>query len=263
MLRWRPSRTSSESWSPEPSTAKAGSRVWKIERTVQPAGRRCALNSGGSDDDRGLWVASRTPRRAGSRSPPPSAPRECLEASGNARFNQRRAGQFVGFSPGTHQHRTPAGANCCQSLLLDPDAMILIDLRKRLFLLVSGRGKYAPDFPYHGCALPTELGQASSSSLEASDAGVDAAGRAPRWPGCSVVMPSRRMQSDHTAVTNPRRLGLAWRVQQEAVKAVGRNEAASSGSSTVNSPASAPRMLNRGEAAWACWSGLSSETSAA
>ena len=128
--------------------------------------------------------------------------------------------------------------------------MILIDLRKRLFLLVSGRGKYAPDFPYHGCALPTELGQASISSLEASDAGVDAAGRAPRWPGCSVVMPSRRMQSDHTAVTNPRRLGLAWRVQQEAVKAVGRNEAASSGSSTVNSPASAPRMLNRGEAAW-------------
>jgi hypothetical protein len=58
----------------------------------------------------------------------------------------------------THQHRTPAGANCCQSLLVVPDAMTLIDLRKRLFLLVSGRGKYAPDFPYHGCALPTELG---------------------------------------------------------------------------------------------------------
>jgi hypothetical protein len=27
--------------------------------------------------------------------------------------------------------------NCCQSLLLDPDAMIGIDLRKRLFLLVT------------------------------------------------------------------------------------------------------------------------------
>jgi hypothetical protein len=41
----------------------------------------------------------------------------------------------------THQHRTPAGANCCQSLLLDLNAMIRIDLRKRLFLLVSGRGE--------------------------------------------------------------------------------------------------------------------------
>jgi hypothetical protein len=39
---------------------------------------------------------------------------------------------------GTHQHCPPAGANCCQSLLLDPDARIGIDLHKRLFLLVSG-----------------------------------------------------------------------------------------------------------------------------
>jgi hypothetical protein len=39
---------------------------------------------------------------------------------------------------------SPEGANlfnCCQSLLLDPDAMIRIDLHKRLFLLVSGRGE--------------------------------------------------------------------------------------------------------------------------
>jgi hypothetical protein len=32
----------------------------------------------------------------------------------------------------------PADANCCQSLLLDPNATIGIDLRKRLFLLVTG-----------------------------------------------------------------------------------------------------------------------------
>jgi hypothetical protein len=36
--------------------------------------------------------------------------------------------------------------------------MIRIGLHKRLFLLVTGRGEYAQVFPYHGCALPTELG---------------------------------------------------------------------------------------------------------
>jgi hypothetical protein len=41
----------------------------------------------------------------------------------------------------THQHWSPADANCCQSLLLDPDATISIDLHKRLFLLVTGRGE--------------------------------------------------------------------------------------------------------------------------
>jgi hypothetical protein len=40
---------------------------------------------------------------------------------------------------GTHQHWSPADANCCQSLLLDPDATIGIDLHRRLFLLVTGR----------------------------------------------------------------------------------------------------------------------------
>jgi hypothetical protein len=44
-------------------------------------------------------------------------------------------------SPEPHQHWWPAGANCCQSLLLDSDATIGVDLRKRLFLLVSGRGE--------------------------------------------------------------------------------------------------------------------------
>jgi hypothetical protein len=31
--------------------------------------------------------------------------------------------------------------NCCQSVPLDPDATIGIDLHKRLFLLVTGRGE--------------------------------------------------------------------------------------------------------------------------
>jgi hypothetical protein len=44
-------------------------------------------------------------------------------------------------SPETHQHLPPTGANCCESLLLDPDARIGIDLRKRLFLLATGRGE--------------------------------------------------------------------------------------------------------------------------
>jgi hypothetical protein len=34
-----------------------------------------------------------------------------------------------------------------------------IDLHKWLFLLVTGQGEYAENFPYHGCALPTELGE--------------------------------------------------------------------------------------------------------
>jgi hypothetical protein len=42
---------------------------------------------------------------------------------------------------GTHQHCSPAGATCCQSLLLDPDATIGIDLHKRLFLLVTDEKK--------------------------------------------------------------------------------------------------------------------------
>jgi hypothetical protein len=41
----------------------------------------------------------------------------------------------------THQDCSPAGANCYQSLLLDPDGMIRIDLHKQLFLLVNGRGE--------------------------------------------------------------------------------------------------------------------------
>jgi hypothetical protein len=50
-------------------------------------------------------------------------------------------GNLSGSGSETHQHFWPADANCCQSLLLDPDAMIGIDLRKRLFLLVTRRGE--------------------------------------------------------------------------------------------------------------------------
>jgi hypothetical protein len=58
----------------------------------------------------------------------------------------------------THQHRVPAGATCCHSLPLGPNAIITFDLHEWLFLLVTGPGKLAQSFPYHGCALPTELG---------------------------------------------------------------------------------------------------------
>jgi hypothetical protein len=50
-------------------------------------------------------------------------------------------GDLSDSESGTHQYFPPAGANCCYSLLLDPDATIRIDLHKRLFLLVTGRGE--------------------------------------------------------------------------------------------------------------------------
>jgi hypothetical protein len=50
-------------------------------------------------------------------------------------------GNLPGSGSETHQHFSPADANCCKSLLLDPDATISIDLPKRLFLLVTGRGE--------------------------------------------------------------------------------------------------------------------------
>jgi hypothetical protein len=83
-----------------------------------------------------------------------------LELDGGRGTIQSRetSGNLSGSGSETHQHFWPTGATCCQSLLLDPDATMLIDLHKRLFLLVTGRGEYAQVFPYHGCALPTELG---------------------------------------------------------------------------------------------------------
>jgi hypothetical protein len=50
-----------------------------------------------------------------------------------------------GVCPGQARFEYPATSvlfsNCCQSLLLDPNATIGIDLHKRLFLLVTGRGE--------------------------------------------------------------------------------------------------------------------------
>jgi hypothetical protein len=66
-----------------------------------------------------------------------------LELDGGRGTIQLRetSGNLSGSGSGTHQHFSPADATCCHSLLLDPDARIGIDLHKRLFLLVSGRGE--------------------------------------------------------------------------------------------------------------------------
>jgi hypothetical protein len=67
---------------------------------------------------------------------------ECLGTFGAARASTRDEPVNLSDSPPeTHQHCSPADASCCHSLLLDPDATIDIDLRKRLFLLVAGRGE--------------------------------------------------------------------------------------------------------------------------
>jgi hypothetical protein len=74
---------------------------------------------------------------------PAGAPIRALELDGRRDTIQLREtpGNPSGSGSETHQHFHPADANCCQSLLLDPDATISSDLRKRLFLLVTGRGE--------------------------------------------------------------------------------------------------------------------------
>jgi meiotically up-regulated gene 157 (Mug157) protein len=66
-------------------------------------------------------------------------PIQALELDGGGETIQLRdtSGNLSGSGSETHQHFSPADANCCYSLLLDPNAMIVIDLHKRLFLLVS------------------------------------------------------------------------------------------------------------------------------
>src|SRR5215216_309952 len=83
---------------------------------------------------------------------------ECLGALALHTSTRDEPVHLSGSRPETHQHWSPADANCCQSLLLDPDGIVRIDLHKWLFLLVSGRGESPRVFPYHGCALPTEPG---------------------------------------------------------------------------------------------------------
>jgi hypothetical protein len=100
---------------------------------------RSLLNSGGSDGARDPW--SRHGRRGALATYPWSA--DCTKSVsadlGTARSTRDEPVNLSDSRPETHQHCSPAGANCCQSLLLDPDATISIDLRKRLFLLVNGR----------------------------------------------------------------------------------------------------------------------------
>jgi hypothetical protein len=75
--------------------------------------------------------------------PPPAGERggRCrpLDRSRDTIHLRETPGNLSGSGSETHQHFLPADANCCYySLLLDPDATIRSDLRKRLFLLVIG-----------------------------------------------------------------------------------------------------------------------------
>jgi hypothetical protein len=66
-----------------------------------------------------------------------------LELDGGRGTIQLRGtpGNLSGSGSETHQHFSPADANCCHSLPVDPDATISKDLHKWLFLLVTGRGE--------------------------------------------------------------------------------------------------------------------------
>jgi hypothetical protein len=70
-------------------------------------------------------------------------PIDPLELDGGRDTIQWRetSGNLSGSGSETHQHFSPADASCCYSLLLDQDATMSIDLRKRLFLLVAVRGE--------------------------------------------------------------------------------------------------------------------------
>ncbi len=117
-------------------------------------------NSGGSDDARGPWVATRTPRRGGYHSLVVGRLREeCLGTFGAARASTSDEPVNLPDSPAeTHQHCSPADASCCHSLLL-------IQMLRSALTCANGCSCWSPDeenspqsFPYHGCALPTELG---------------------------------------------------------------------------------------------------------
>jgi hypothetical protein len=89
-----------------------------------------------------VWARAATTSAAPSASPPGSPPSQRRSGAGQPENGQASTrDEPVNLSDSrseTHQHCSPAGANCCQSLLLDPDATIGIDLHKRLFLLVTG-----------------------------------------------------------------------------------------------------------------------------
>jgi hypothetical protein len=105
--------------------------------------RLTAKGGSGIQIEQSPWVATRTPRPRwlpilGRWPPAPSVSRVPWNYPTSTRDEPVNLSDSC---PGTHQHWPPADANCCQSLLLDPGAMIRIDLHKRLFLLVTGRGE--------------------------------------------------------------------------------------------------------------------------
>jgi hypothetical protein len=75
--------------------------------------------------------------REGSDAPGPGAGRVWLVTSEES----WELGQGDHFGIRNSSAFSQTGATCCQSLLLDTDATIGIDLHKRLFLLVIGRGE--------------------------------------------------------------------------------------------------------------------------
>jgi hypothetical protein len=78
---------------------------------------------------------------AGLANPAPSRHEAVLNLGLTGAILKDARARLSGSGPRTHQDYPPAGATCCQSLLLDPNAIISIDLRKPLFLLVTGRGE--------------------------------------------------------------------------------------------------------------------------
>src|SRR5215204_2963347 len=82
------------------------------------------------------WRRSGSPSPSPRRPDPPAPPHPAEEPASPAAA--ACPAQVAIFGSVTHQHFHPADANCCQSLLLDPDATISIDLHEWLFLLVTG-----------------------------------------------------------------------------------------------------------------------------
>jgi len=92
---------------------------------------RHLLNSGGSEGARGSLSRDTDAAAALVTDPWPLA--DCAKrVSGPLALPASTRDEPVNSSdscPKTHQHWPPANANCCHSLLLNPDATIGIDLR--------------------------------------------------------------------------------------------------------------------------------------
>jgi transposase len=123
------------------SSARLGRHRWKVERALSwlSCFRRLQVRW---DRDAGAVVRVRAGGQCVGVLQPPVTSRRSDTTSTTLRAPTRDEPVNLSDSrSATHQHCSPAGATCCQSLLLDPDATMLIGLRKRLFLLVTGRGE--------------------------------------------------------------------------------------------------------------------------